>query len=303
MSDSDSDTQDMPDYGDMSMGEPQPEEHLWLGTLSEENNVIKFEGCDDSESNLILKRATLDGDCEDTDRHVVQIISLDHGDKRISGTLCALGLKSGNCSVSLDSLVVSPPTAFKLLKGKGPLTLSGNLMKEPEPGMMPGDEDSDEGLDDIVGRVNGDVGSSDEESVEADGPIIEEMKDGSSSEEEEKENKKPKSSPNKTASGPIKAEKKNAKKRKDTSVVKGEESPSSGKKAKIESVKAKIDANKDKPARDPITNAKQLIEAIQSSKGGRPQKRGKFNNWVKNQFKVENNDWADKAWKAVNEAK
>merc|ERR1712050_109721 len=99
------------------MGPPQTEEHVFFATLSKENKIFKFEGCDDAESSLILKRATLDADCDDESRHVVEIIGLDHTDARIQGTLCSLTLKN-NCSVTLSDFVLSPPTAFKLVKGK-----------------------------------------------------------------------------------------------------------------------------------------------------------------------------------------
>jgi len=290
MSDSDSENQDLDNsYPDMSMPEPQPEEHLWLGTLSKDSNVIKFEGCDDAESNLILKRATLDGDCNDDSRHVVQIISLDHSDKRISGTLCSLNMKQGLCSIGLDSLVVSPPTAFKLIKGDGPLTLTANLMKEVDPSLL--DEEDEEDLDNIADRVNGDVEDSDEEEDEN---RIEEM-ETSSEEEAEKENKKPQKAAPKVAAVIKKPE--SPKKRKND-----EEQKPDNKKPKMTAsdVKAKIETNKDKPARAPITTAKELIEA-KASKGGRPSKRNKFNNWVKNQFKVDNSEWTEKAWKVLQE--
>merc|ERR1712130_661548 len=78
-------------------------------------------------------------------RHVIQVITLDHQDNRTTGTLCSLKL-NGNCSVSLDGISVAPPTAFKLLKGDGPITLCGNLMKEVDPELLPDMEevDSDE---------------------------------------------------------------------------------------------------------------------------------------------------------------
>merc|ERR1711862_106536 len=137
------------------------EEHIWLGTLSKSNSVLKFEGCDDES------------------RHVIEIISLDHEDKRISGTLCSLSLKN-SCSVSLDSLTISPPTAFKLLKGDGPLTISGNLMKEPDLSLL------DESEEDLLNGAENEEELEDEEEAAK----IEEM-ETSSEEESEKENKKP----------------------------------------------------------------------------------------------------------------
>jgi len=126
-------------------GPPQTEEHVFFATLSKDNKIFKYEGCDDAESSLILRRATLDADCTDESRHVIQVITLDHQDNRTTGTLCSLTL-NGNCSVSLDGISVAPPTAFKLLKGDGPITLCGNLMKEVDPELLPDMEevDSDE---------------------------------------------------------------------------------------------------------------------------------------------------------------
>lgn len=288
MSDSDS-ADDMPsgyedmpeDFGLGGEPEPQPEEHLWLGSLSKDSNVLKFEGCDDAECNLILKRATLDADCNDESRHVIQIISLDHEDKRIEGTLCSLNLNS-NCSVSLGDLVISPPTAFKLIKGEGPITMAANLMKEVDAGLLEDEEDESEEM------MNGEMinGQDDEDNK------IEEMATSSEEEEDieeaEKENAKPQTTnPNKRKLEDKETTNKDNKKSKTNDSA---------------TIKARIDS-KDKSARPAIKNAKELIEAIKSSKGGRPSKRGKFDNWVKNQFKVENKDWVEKAWKTMNEAK
>lgn len=286
MSDSDSDTgmpEDFMPEGYPGMEQPQPEEHLWLGTLSGTESVLKFEGCDDAESSLILKRATLDGDCDDDSRHVVQVISLDHTDSRIHGTLCSLSLKN-NCSVSLDSMVISPPTAFKLVKGKGPLTLLGNLMKETDAGLESDFEEEDEEAEEVNGveMVNGAA------KIEEMETSSEEGGDEETEEQAEKENKQP--------AAVVAAEASKKRKSQDTA-------SSNNKKPKTEDIKAKIEANKDKPARPAIKNAKDLIDAIKNAKGGRPSKRGKFENWVKNQFKVDNKDWTDKAWKAVNESK
>ena len=102
MSESDSD-QEMPqDYmpeGFPGMEEPKPEEHVWLGTLSEKSNILKFEGCDDAESSLILKRATLDADCDDESRHVVEIIG---GPFQIFG----LRLKFCTCSKKVKNRIL-----------------------------------------------------------------------------------------------------------------------------------------------------------------------------------------------------
>jgi len=280
MSESDSD-QEMPqDYmpgGFPGMEEPKPEEHVWLGTLSEKSNILKFEGCDDAESSLILKRATLDADCDDESRHVVEIIGLDHTDARIQGTLCSLTLKN-NCSVTLSDFVLSPPTAFKLVKGKGPLTICGNLMKE----MSMNDSDLEE-IEEDEALANGENGK------------VEEMETSSEEEAEvEAEAEEPKK-----ANGKPNNKRKSA----DTNGDSPQKPPSKSPKKDKDEVKAKIDANKEKPDRKPIKSAKDLIEAIKASKGGKPSKRGKFDNWVKNQFKVDNKDWTEKAWKAVQEAK
>merc|ERR1712178_102109 len=145
---------------DQSMGPPQTEEHVFFATLSKDNKIFKFEGCDDAESSLILRRATLDAECTDESRHVIQVITLDHADNRIVGTLCSLKL-DGSCSVSLDGISVAPPTAFKLLKGDGPITLCGNLMKEVDPELLPDMEEVDS--DEDVGEEVEESGESEEE--------------------------------------------------------------------------------------------------------------------------------------------
>lgn len=283
MSDSDSNASDldqMPngfaDYpGDLGQA-PEPEEHLWLGQLSGKDKILKFEGCDDSDANLILKRATLDADCEDESRHVVQVISLDHTDSRIIGTLCSVGLNSNGGSVALDNLVISPPTAFKLIKGEGPLTITANLMKDAENG----DEDILNDLAQEYGEEGEEIsGESDME----DEPKIEEIKpEETSSEEETEKPKKP--SP--------------AKKRK----IEEDKKPAPN--SKKQDIKTKIESQKSlSKEKEAITDAKSLIEAIKAYKGGKPSKKNKFDNWVKNQFKVKDKGWIEQAWKVVQEGK
>merc|ERR1711970_1478538 len=140
---------DFQNAGFGEQGPPQTEEHMWTATLSKDNKIVKFDGCDDAESTLILRRATLDVECEDEGRHIIQVISLDHEDNRITGSLCSLKL-NGQCTVSLDGLSASPPTAFKLVKGNGPITLIGNLIKEIDQDLMPDDEVEEEMDDEDV---------------------------------------------------------------------------------------------------------------------------------------------------------
>lgn len=290
MSDSDSNASDldqMPngfaDYpGDLGGHAPEPEEHLWLGQLSSKDKILKFEGCDDSDANLILKRATLDADCEDESRHVIQVISLDHNDSRIIGTLCSVSLNGNGGSVALDNLVISPPTAFKLIKGEGPLTITANLMKDAENG----DEDILNDLAQEYGEEGEEISESGESDME-DEPKIEEIEEEkkpaeTSSEEEIEKPKKP--SP--------------AKKRK---IV--EDKKPAGPNSKKQDIKTKIESQKSKTEKEAITNAKSLIEAIKSYKGGKPTKKNKFDNWVKNQFKVQDKGWIEQAWKVVQEGK
>merc|ERR1711920_365223 len=267
MSDTDSNASDldqMPPFGDYPGNPaPEPEEHLWLGQLSSSEKILKFEGCDDSDANLILKRATLDAECEDESRHVVQVISLDHTDSRIIGTLCSVGLNSNGGSVSLDNLVISPPTAFKLIKGEGPLTISANLMKEVENN----EEDILNGLAQEYGEDGEEISDSGESDMEDEPKIQEIQKEDTSSEEEEQE-KKP------------------------------------GPNSKKQDIKSKIESQSSKSKeKEPISSAKSLIEAIKAYKGGKPNKKNKFDNWVKNQFKVQDKGWIEQAWKVVQEGK
>lgn len=125
------------------------EEHLWSGTLDKDNKVLKFDGCDDAEATLVLKRATLDSNCTDEGRHVVEIISLDHDDDVLIGTLCSLKL-NGICSVSLDGLSASTPTAFKLVHGEGPITLMANLIKDYDQPLEKEEEDEEDEEDEEV---------------------------------------------------------------------------------------------------------------------------------------------------------
>jgi len=260
------------------------EEHLWIGTLSQDKQLYKFEGCDDADSTLLLKRATLDATCEDTSRHVIQIISLDHTDKRIDGTLCSLKLDS-NCSVSLDSLGVSPPAAFKLLAGNGPVTLVGNLIKTLDSELEP--ESEEEGEEKIMESLDKD------ENVKSNGHVKEKDQmstDDGSDEELKEEETEEKVEKIEEVQVPKKDKKKDKIKRKNS-----ETSESPAKKPKTDEPKAKIDS--EKPVKKPITTAEELIEAIKNYKGGRPKKKEKFENWIKHTFKVDNKGYVKKAWK------
>ena len=333
MSDSESSTSSLNDLPPMDFPaseQPPPEEHLWIGTMSEDEKILKFEGCDDSDANLILKRATLDAECEDESRHIVQVISLDHADERIVGTLCALSLNSNGGSIALDNLVINPPTAFKLIQGKGPLTISANLMKdnfltasqvdeeesleEIEDGeeVSDGSDGSESSVEDDVGGTEGDVDTNDlYDSTDLDGvtQATDRLNDLSTSSEEEEETEtsttqepQPKK-PRKQLSPPKKrkAEENNAPKKEKESAAKPPNSKKAAIKSKIESQNAKSKENKSEKA--PITDAKSLIAVIKAYKGGKPTKKNKFENWVKNQFKVQEKKWVEEAWKVVQEGK
>lgn len=269
------------------------EEHLWIGTLTQENKLYKFEGCDDADSTLLLKRATLDAACEDTTRHVVQIISLDHTDKRIDGTLCSLKLDS-NCSISLDSIGVSPPAAFKLLSGNGPLTLVGNLIKTIDTDLEP---ESDEEEDKIMESPESPEKVEDK-GVNGHGKEKAKMSTDSSSEEEdsekEEEVKVEKVEKIEEEKVVVKKDKKKEKIKRKSS----ETNESPAKKPKTDEPKAKVES--EKPAKKAITTADELIDAIKAYKGGRPKKKEKFENWIKHTFKVDNKGYVKKAWKEFN---
>jgi len=243
---------------DQSMGPPQTEEHVFFATLSKENKIFKFEGCDDAESSLILRRATLDADCTDESRHVIQVITLDHQDNRVVGTLCSLKL-NGGCTVSLDGISVAPPTAFKLLKGDGPITLCGNLMKEVDPELLPDMEEIDS-----------------------------EEEQGASEEVEESESEED-----------ISKEEVNAKIEELKRKADGDSEVAPAKKSKPakspEKVPAKVESSGKKGMKK-FENVQELVEAIQSHKGGRPKKKEKLENWIKHTFKVDNKKWASEAW-------
>jgi len=113
--------------------DPVIEDTFFMETLEGEN-LVQFQGLDECDTKLILRRATLGADCEDKGRVIVEVISKNFKDKKVNGPLCSLTLKS-NCSVSLDCLCLTPPVAFKLTKGQGPVTLIGNVMKQIDPSL------------------------------------------------------------------------------------------------------------------------------------------------------------------------
>lgn len=250
------------EFDEAAMGPSQTEEHVFFATLSKENKIFKFEGCDDAESSLILRRATLDAECTDESRHVIQVITLDHQDNRIVGTLCSLKL-DGNCTVSLDGISVAPPTAFKLLKGDGPITLCGNLMKEVDPELLPDMEEVDS-EEEEAGSEEIESESEEDETISKEdvNAKIEELKrkaDGDSAQSPAKKQKQSAKSPEKVA-------------------------------AKVEST------DKGKKPVKKFESVEELVAAVQAHKGGRPKKKEKFENWIKHTFKVDNKKWASDAW-------
>lgn len=260
------------DQGDM--GPPQTEEHVFIATLTKDEKIFKFEGCDDAESSLILRRATLGAECADESRHVVEVITLDHQDNRCSGTLCSLKL-NGACSVSLDGISVAPPTAFKLVKGDGPITICGNLMKEVDPALLPDmDGDSEEEEVDSEEEVSDEDEPINSQDVEAKISEIRQNGKRSASGDDDTDSEVEEPTP--------------AKKPKKQAAKKPEKVE-----AKVESTKA----SKKEPKK--FANVEELIAAIQSHKGGRPKKKEKFENWIKHTFKVDNKKWISDAWTKI----
>jgi len=251
----------IPGISDMEEPQTSMEEHLWVGKLSAESKIIKFDGCDDAESSLILRRATLDAECSDEDRHIIQVISLDHEDKRIEGTLCSLSLKN-NDSIDLNGLSVSPPSAFKLIKGSGPVTIVANLMKEVDNGLMPEEDMSEEEEEELDEEVS-------EEEV---AQMVKEVR--------------------KQADKAGKKTNKREKEEKMEDESEEDEKP----KAKKTKITAKAESSKDKKQ---FSSAEEFIAAIKNFKGGRPKKEEKFKNWCKHTFKCDKKEWISQAWKAV----
>jgi len=48
-----------------------------------------------------------------------------------------------------------------------------------------------------------------------------------------------------------------------------------------------------------FANFEELLAAVKGYKGGLPRKQAKFENWVKNTMKVDDKEWAKKAWDAT----
>lgn len=278
MSDSGSDDGQMmngqefiPGVSDMEEPQTSMEEHLWLGKLSNDHKIIKFDGCDDAESSLILRKATLDADCTDEDRHVIQVISLDHEDKRIEGTLCSLYLKH-NDSVDLSGLSVSPPSAFKLVKGSGPITIVANLMKEVDNSLIPEEEDMSE--EDVEDELE------EELSEEEVAKMVKQIRNEKAKTKQLKHKRQPEQ---------------------DNMDDSEDEQPKKKSKitAKAESQKEAPKVKKEGGERKQFKSAEEFVKAIKDFKGGRPKKEEKFKNWCKHTFKCDKKDWVSQAWKAV----
>merc|ERR1712071_624630 len=171
----------------------------------------------------------------------------------------------GGCTVSLDGVSVAPPTAFKLLKGDGPVSICGNLMKEVDPELMPDmDGDSEEESESEE--------SEEEISAEDVSAKVAELKRKSSGDAEVSMAKKTKPAP---------------------------KSPEKVVAAKTESVDNTI--NKKTGLKHKVyKDVDELVTAVLAHKGGRPKKQEKFENWIKHTFKVEDKKMASAAWALSN---
>ena len=252
------------DHNNEETEEVVEENFVWLGKLSAEQPMLKFEGCDDahvcacdgcSDGHLKLKRATLDADCEDESRHVIELISLDHDENKCEGTLCSLNLNF-NDTVALDDMIVSPPTAFRLVKGKGPITIIGNLVKEAED-------------------------HEDEEETKERKELIEEIEKQKAENELKRKNESEEVKTN---------EEPEAKKR---IVIKAIVKNNDNSNGKIENAQNLISQIKTDPG---------YAKLCHYYKNGKTAKKNQFVNWVKNQFQCEVNDWVDQAWKVISKS-
>ena len=166
------------------------------------------------------------------------------------------------------------PTFFPL-KGDGPISICGNLMKEVDPELMP---DMD--------------GDSEEESEENEADI-EEVESEESEEEISAEDVSAKVAELKRKSSGD-AEVSMAKKTKQAA-----KSPEKVVAAKIESVDNTI--NKKTGLKHKVyKDVDELVKAVLAHKGGRPKKQEKFENWIKHTFKVEDKKMASAAWALSN---
>ena len=145
-----------------------PVEKFWLTTL-EGKKEYKFEEINEAETQLVLKRATLNPNCNDKERVVVEIQTFNHEgsnvnfkDKTLVGPLCSLNCKN-SCSVSLDSLSLSPPVIFRLSQGEGPVTLTGNLIKHVDPTLRTDDSEDDEEMEEMSDEQEAEVENEPEE--------------------------------------------------------------------------------------------------------------------------------------------
>lgn len=275
---------------------PKVEEHIYFATLSKDNKVFKFEGCDDAESTLILRRATLDAECEDSSRHVIQVISLDHADNRTVGTLCSLKI-DGACTVALDGISVAPPTAFKLLKGDGPLTICGNLMKEVDQDLLPDDEDE---LEEIDSEEVMEDDSEEEQPEITQAQVNAKVNSLKAADDKRRAKRKPAANDDSSTDSETEVSCETpAKKAKSLSEDSGVAANGDAKKPPTpkKEKKPKAEGEKKEP-RAKITSAEELIVAVKSYKGGLPKRQGKFENWVKNTLKCDNKEWAKQAWTA-----
>ena len=285
--------------------EPVIEKHAWLGKLSAENPILKFEGCDDahvcdcdgcSDGQLHLKRATLDVNCEDESRHVIEVKTFDHDEKQIEGTLCSLDLKFFHTS-DLTDLIVSPPTQFRLVKGKGPITIIGNLHKEAEDHGH-GDEEGGENENDIeeimnevaMARAKRAMERAKAEGRDVNEIVAEELKDSLPAEDDdEPAAKKPKIG------------------------VEASVTSASSSNSKSKNSSSNKESDSGNSSDNEIDSAQSLIKSIQADSGysklcnyykfGKQAKRNQFVNWVKKQFSCENEEWVEQAWKMISKNK
>ncbi|XP_041079307.1 nucleophosmin-like [Polyodon spathula] len=282
---------------EIDMGPIRPQNYLFACELKA-GKEVKFNPDENgSEHQLSLRTVCVDGSTKD-ELHVVEVEGLNAEGEQIKAMLAALK-PSIHPTVSLGGFEITPPVVFRLKKGAGPVHISGQHLVALDNDMSSDDDDDDDEEMDYktankrpanfqaTKTIQKKMKMEDEEDDDEE----EDDDDDDDDEEEEEEEtpvktKPPQKTPTKGAS------KENGKLSKPSTPAQKQEPKTPDGKGK-QGPKPKSPKSPKAPM-----SVSDIKEKMQSTfKGSLPKAETKFENFVKNCFKVEDQKTIQDLWK------
>ncbi|XP_041123007.1 nucleophosmin-like [Polyodon spathula] len=127
---------------EMDMGPVRPQNFLFACELKAGKEFRFNPDENGSEHQLSLRTVCVDGSTKD-ELHVVEVEGLNAEGEQIKATLAALK-PSVHPTVSLGGFEITPPVVFRLKKGSGPVHISGQHLVALDNDMSSDEEDDDE---------------------------------------------------------------------------------------------------------------------------------------------------------------